>query len=142
MPHEQAHHLRAFLILLAVLVVAAGVLYVSTAYIVPASDQANVTSSSGFSEDVPPPTATDLVSAQQGFQHLVQYTDTGLHPSSLAIKSGEIVRFTNANFEDVQLIGDGQSHALSHGQYWEYMPADRGAISFTAGASEIAITVD
>ncbi len=142
MPHEQAHHWRAFLILLAVLIVAVGVLYASATYIIPVPDQIDTTLAPGFPEDVPPPTASDLVSAQQGFQHLVQYTDTGLHPSSLTVTSGEIVRFTNASFEDVQLTGNGQSHALSHGQYWEYSPANRGTSLFAASSSEIVITVE
>lgn len=142
MPHEQAHHWRAFLVLLAILVGVIGVLYISAAHITPTSDRTDIALTSGFPDDVPPPTASDLVSVQQGFQHLVQYTDTGVHPSSLTITSGETVRFANASFEGIQLTGDGQSQTLSHGQYWEYSPASRGAVSFTAGAFTITITVD
>lgn len=136
----ERHHIGAYIILLAIVVVLGALLYLfGIGKAVPASmQQAQIpgkTIAEAFPPGTPAPTAADYVTAQQGFEDLVQYTDSGFHPITLTIKKGETVRFTNISSAAVTVATDGtQSPALNHGEYWEHTFAKSGSSQYTNGA--------
>jgi plastocyanin len=95
-----------------------------------------------FPADAPAPTPKDYVAAQTGFQYLVSYNATGFHPTSLIVKKGETVRFTNNSSGIVQFsLGATQSSALVHGQYWQYTFSTSGNFIYSDGTAKGTVTV-
>jgi plastocyanin len=146
-PHA---HLRAYLWLVAILVlvaVVAAVLNVTLFGAAPRQISAQESSS-----PVPPLTPAEQaqLAASHGFQYLVSYTDGGFEPSTLTIKKGETVRFTNNSDEDLWVAATGASGTiypagsgnecgqsafdscvvLHHGDFWEFTFTQAGTWSY------------
>jgi plastocyanin len=135
MPHEQAHgHLRAYLILLVVLLAAVSlVVFIGSTLLSPRplqQAQEMTAVPKGFPADAPVPTAQDTVVAQQGFNYIVAYTDQGFRPATLSVKKGQVIRFTNIAAGTVQITASSESSpALAHAQYWEYTAKTAGTVT-------------
>ncbi len=93
-----------------------------------------------FPADAPAPTPQDYVTAQQGFQYLVSYTENGFVPTTLSVQRGETVRFTNNSDTVLQLSLSGE-HTLDHAGYFEYTFTKSGTFTFSGGTTEGTITV-
>jgi plastocyanin len=105
--------------------------------------QTGAMTSHGFPQSAPAPKPADYVTAQKGFQYLVQYTSSGFRPASLTMKKGETIRFTNTSADQVTLsVGSTSSGTLARMQYWEYTAAKAGtfAVQSSAGRS-LSVTV-
>lgn len=151
MHHEQhGRHLRAYLWLLVVIAALAALAYFfhigspagsTMGSTQPAFAPTGSASSGSTQPNIPAPTPQDMVTAQHGFQYLVQYTATGFHPQSLTVKKGETVRFTN-NASGPTIISGAQrtSSTLAHGQYWEFTAATAGTFTFTSAGTSMTIT--
>jgi plastocyanin len=145
MPHEQVRgHLRAYVILVVLLVALGGFAYavfllsgagVPSSLIQQAQEISNAPK--GFPQGAPAPTAQDAVVAQQGFNYVVAYTDTGFRPASLSVKKGQVIRFTNISGGPIQIIaGSETSPSLAHAQYWEYTAATSGTLQVESSAGQ------
>jgi len=93
-------------------------------------------------KNTPPPiTASEQEQMQQMpvFQYLVSYTDGGFQPTTLTVKKGDVVRFTNNSSQSlwVASVGEGSDQvypgasscgsspfdsceALNPGDFWEF----------------------
>lgn len=103
-------HLRAYIWLLAILVLAAVVVAVlNTTLFRPAPRQALPQQQS--SSTIPPltPQVEAQLAASHGFQYLVSYTNQGFEPATLTIKKGQTVRFTNNSSEGLWAAATGAS---------------------------------
>jgi hypothetical protein len=137
-------HLRAYTALLLILIVLVGFFYalyslgvINSLYQSPAQQ-----AKGPFPPSAPAPTAADLVTAQQSFNYLVSYTVSGLHPTTLKMKTGETIRFTDNSPNQITIAGaNTSSPQLQQGMYWQYTATKTGAIKFTAGSSAITVTV-
>jgi len=91
---------------------------------------------------VPPPLPSDVGVLQHGFDYLVQYTDSGFHPTELTVQTGQTVRFTNITVGTIQVTtGSTASPAIEQGRYWEYTLSQPGTFTFSSGNSSIMVTV-
>jgi plastocyanin len=148
MPHDQAHgHLRAYLILLGVLIILTGLLYqIGFGRFVQqqppvAPQRADIPL--GFPQDAPTPTPQDTVAAQHGFQYLVTWDGNAFAPASLSVRKGQTVRFTNTASSPLPLTLSAQQgqQLLDHGQYLEYTFSKTGSFTFSDGTHTGAVTV-
>jgi plastocyanin len=79
------------LLALAVLTVIAILLSMSAPHAAPPPQSAPL----GFPKYAPAPKAADAVVMQHGFDALVSFTGRGFEPSTITIKNGQTIRFTN-----------------------------------------------
>lgn len=143
MPSTHPTH-RYFLWLGILLVIAAVayILHLSFPARAPAAQTSSTNTQVTFPKDAPAPQSQDYVPAQHGFQYLVQYTASGFHPSSLTIKKGETIRFTNTSAATLQLAFSGtQQTPVAHGAYLEHTFTAAGTYADTATASTGSVTV-
>lgn len=132
-------HLRAYLWLILVLLLFGIVFFFFVK--VPTSQTPAVSMTTGTTAP-PAPTASDYVSAQQSFQYLVSYTVSGFHPTTLAVKTGQTIRFTNNSPDQISIQGPGgRSSLLSQSAYWQYTATSTGSQVFKAGNSAITVAV-
>ena len=137
-----AHPTRTLLILLAVVLVIVGFVYAITVLMQgPQRPTVAPLASVSFPAGTPAPTAADYVAAQKGFQYLVSYTSTGFAPTTLSVKKGETIRFTNNSNSTLRLSLPGAA-PLAHGAYFEYTfdKADTLTVA-DGGANTIQVTV-
>lgn len=142
---ESRHHIRAYLIVLALLLLSVAI-FGALSILVGSGEPDGVQDQTvhlpeGFPRTAPPPTANDIAVAQRGFQHLVAYTSAGFRPASFVMKSGEIVRFVNNTAAPAQIsYAHAASPMLSPGQYWEHS-AVATTTQFTYSAGGFSGTV-
>ena len=92
--------------------------------------------------NAPRATATDYVAAQQDFQYLVSYTDAGFSPTTLRVKKGETVRFTNnASTEIGFTIASGTPQTIAHGAYVQYTASTSGSFTYSGATFVGTLTV-
>jgi plastocyanin len=131
-------HLRAYVWLVIILILAVGLVY----FLAGGPFMQSTPQTTAFPKNAPAPTAADQVSAQQSFQYVVSYTVSGFHPSAFSMKAGQTVRFTNNSPDQILIQGaDASSPALGQSMYWLYTAAKAGTVAFTAGNSSVTITV-
>lgn len=145
LPQPRHAHIGAYLWLLAALVVMAGLFYfLRVPAYAPNQAAERGLPTQQLQTTLPTPTANDIVTAQQGFQHLVSYINTGFRPAKLTIKKGETIRFVNNSTDTVQIsYADSVSQPLALGEYWEYaIPAnDKTQFTYTANGSTGSVTI-
>jgi plastocyanin len=136
-------HLRAYTALLLILILLVGFFYelYSLGVIGGFSQAPAQQAPTPFPPSAPVPTAADQVSAQQSFQYIVSYTVSGFHPTSLTMKTGETIRFSNNTSDPLSIGGAASSPAIPHGGYWQYTASQTGTDVFTAAGSSIEVTV-
>ena len=137
-------HLRAYTALLLILILFAGFFYelYSLGVIGGFSQVPAQQAPTPFPPSAPAPTAADQVSAQQSFNYLVSYTVSGFHPTSLTMKMGETIRFTDNSPSAITIaLGGVASPALQRGMYMQYTATEVGTLTFTTGDSSITVTV-
>jgi plastocyanin len=141
----RAHILRTLLVLLALLLAAAIVLFIwfnviSVFHSEPAPTPSAALDTQALPPaDAPAPTPQDYVTAQKGFQYLVSYTGSFL-PNALTIKRGETIRFTNNSNSTLELSLAGK-HALHRAEYFEYTFTKTGTFIFSNDSTEGTVTV-
>lgn len=92
--------------------------------------------------NLPPPTPSDYISAQEEFDYLVSYTDTGFSPPALGIGLGDAVRFTNNSSGVLNLsIAEGVPRSVARGSYVQYTADVAGGISYSDGTISGALMV-
>ena len=123
--HSSSHYLWWLIGLLAL---------VSIAYAVQATMQSRSSQSDAL---IPPPTPSDYVSEQQGFDYLVSYTEEGFAPTTVAVQTGERVRWTNNSAKTLRLaLPSTEVIVLESGAYFEYtFAAEVGTVSYSDGQS-------
>lgn len=142
MPGTKAHHLRTYLVALLLFILLIALAFVITTHVHAPQTEATekvAATLANFPPEAPAPTAKDYVTAQHGFQYLVQYTDTGFHPSALSVKKGETVRFTNIT--DSTLALDSDDVSLSPHTYYEKTFATAGTFPMISGIERCTVTV-
>ena len=141
---SHARHLSAYVWLLVGLIIIAALGYIfrfGHLGVRPSLEAAPAEQAASEVPAVPAPTAQDLVTAQHGFQYLVQFSDGGFLPQSISVKKGETVRFTNNSARPVTITGSaGASDTLQRGQYWEFTAKETGTFGFSASGSSITIS--
>ena len=138
--------MRAYTALVFILIVLVGVFYAiySLGFIGGVSQAPVQQTTTHFPPTAPIPTAADLVTAQQSFNYLVSYTVSGFHPTTLKMKTGETIRFTDNSPNQITIAGTGDaSSTLQQGMYWQYIVkvTNPGIVTFTAGNSRLTVTV-
>ncbi|MFA7309567.1 MAG: hypothetical protein WC050_01545 [Candidatus Paceibacterota bacterium] len=131
-----AHPTRVLLIVLAALLAVVAIVYTiwRVAAPVPSVEQAPFTVQQAFPKNAPPPMPKDYVTAQNGFQYLVSYTDSGFIPAQFSIKNAETVRFTNNSGTTLRLfIANTPLVSLGRGAYFEYTFTKTGVATFSDG---------
>jgi|GEM_PF-3743899 plastocyanin len=136
-------HFRAYLALLIILMLLVGFFYelYSLGVIGGVSQTAVQQTVSPFPPSAPAATEADLVTAQQSFNYLVSYTVSGFHPTTLTMKAGQTVRFTDNSPDPITIAGAGTSSpVLEQSMYWQYAATKTGTLTFT-GNNQSGITV-
>lgn len=135
-------HLRAYVWLLAILLLLCGFAYALYSFGIGAPAQQSQTTLPSYPSDLPPLKPQDSTGQQQPFQYLVSYTVSGFHPTALSINAGQTIRFTSNDPTAITIQTAGaQSPTLSQNMYWQYTPTKAGTLTFTAGNSTITVTV-
>ena len=136
--HAPHLHLRAYIILLVVLLVLAGVLFFmhvggevkpSVPYTPTRGDVPQ-----GIPAAAPAPTPADFTDQQVPFQELISFVGSGFVPSSLEANAGETVRFTNNSRTSIVVMTDGTSSpTLKPGEYWQHRYRKVGTFDYAYG---------
>lgn len=139
---EHQWRFQVYLSILAILVVLGIVAYALSAA---QSPQQQPPAATVFPSNAPPPTATDVVSAQQAFQYLVSFTANGFSPAKLTIQEGQTVRFTNNTNNFIRVLSQGADASATttcpvaeidscagfgYGQYWQHTFTKAGTFSY------------
>jgi len=116
-------------VLIVVAVVALVLIVATIAFFARATPEASLSATTTPADSTAPATAADpaaqtplgispeaaaALAKSRGFQYLVSYTDRGFEPSTLSVKKGETVRFTNNSEEELWVAGTGGGGALAY----------------------------
>lgn len=143
---EHGRHLRAYIIVLILLMLIAGVAFFmhiggevkpATPYVPARGDLPR-----GFSSAAPTPTPADFTDQQKPFQELVAFNGNSFVPAKLEGNAGDRVRFiNNAGVSVVVTTDSTSSPTLKPGEYWQHVYASKGSFEFSYGNIHGTVTL-